>query len=111
MKEKNLRKVLEKCSKAELIDIAVELDKYQISTARSVVEIVMTKRIDAIDKKIDENLAQLKILNKKLRSIPEFERHIYNDNVRELMTAINDNMIEYSKLSNQHDKLVKELYG
>lgn len=111
MKEKNLRKILEKCSKAELIEAAVELSKCQTSAFHSLAEIVMTKRLDAIDKKLDANLAQLKILNKKLRSIPESERHINNGNVRELMTAINNNMIEYSKLSNQRDKLEKELYG
>lgn len=43
MKEKNLREVLEKCSKAELIEVAVELSKYQLSTFRSPAEIVMKK--------------------------------------------------------------------
>lgn len=110
MKEKNLREVLEKCSKAELIEVAVELSKYQLSTFRSPVEIVMTKRLNIIDKKIDENMAQLKILVEKLKAIPECERNISNDDARKLMIAIDDNTTEYLRLNKRRDKLEKELY-
>ncbi len=105
-----LREFLEKCSKAELIEVAVELSKYQLSTFRSPVEIVMIKRIDTIDKKIDENFAQSKILREKLNAIPEYERNILNDDTRELMIAINDNTTEYLRLSKRRDKLEKELH-
>lgn len=110
MKEKNLREVLEKCSKAELVEVAVELSKYQLSTFRSPVEIVMIKRIDTIDKKIDENFAQSKILREKFNAIPECERNIFNDDVRNLAIAINNNTAEYLRLSKRRDKLEKELY-
>ncbi len=111
MKEKNLREVLEKCSKAELIEVAVELNKYQVSTFRSSVEIVLTKRINAIDKKIDENIAQFAILREKLEAIPKCKRNISNGDVRELTIAINDNATEYIRLNEHRDKLEKELYG
>lgn len=110
MQEKNLREVLEKCSKAELVEVAVELSKYQLSTFRSPVEIVMIKRIDTIDKKIDENFAQSKILREKFNVIPECERNISNDDVRNLAIAINNNTAEYLRLSKRRDKLEKELY-
>lgn len=110
MKKENLREVLKKCSKAELIEVAVELSKYQLSTFRSSVEIVMIKRLDTVDKKIDENLAQLKILVEKLDAIPECERNISNDDARKLMIAVNDNTTEYFRLSKRRDKLEKELY-
>ncbi|MCM1363271.1 MAG: hypothetical protein NC235_15495 [Clostridiales bacterium] len=110
MQEKNLREVLEKCSKAELVEVAVELSKYQLSTFRSPVEIVMIKRIDTIDKKIDENFAQSKILREKFNAIPECERNISNDDVRNLAIAINNNTAEYLRLSKRRDKLEKELY-
>lgn len=111
MKEKNLRKVLEKCSKSELIEIAVELSKYQVSTFRSSVEIVMTKRINAIEKKIDENIARYAMLREKLDAIPKCKRNISNGDVRELAISINDNVTEYIRLNEQRDKLEKELYG
>ncbi len=111
MKEKNLREVLEKCSKAELIEIVVELNKYQVSTFHSTVEIVMTRKINAIDKKIDENITRSNALRDKLNAIPENERNIYNDEVRELVIAFNDNVAEFLRLNKRRDKLEKELYG
>ncbi len=110
MKEKKLRECLEKCSKAELIEIAVEFRKYQVSTFRSSVEIVMTKRIDAIDKKIDENIARFAMLREKLDAIPKCKRNISNGDVRELTIAINDNATEYIRLNEQRDKFEKELH-
>ena len=111
MKEKNLRKILEKFSKSELIEIAVEVNKCQASALRSSVEIAMTKRIDAIDKKIDENIAQFALLRGKFDAIPECKRNISNGDVRDLAIEINDNAAEYTRLNEQRDKLVKELYG
>ncbi len=109
MKEKNLREFLEKCSKAELIEIAVEFSKGQLSMFRVPVEIVTIKRIEAIDKKIDENLAQSKILIEKLNAMPECERNVFNDAARDLMIAIKDNQAEYFRLSKRRDKFEKEL--
>lgn len=94
----------------ELIEIAVEVSKCQASAFRSSVEIVMTKRIDAIDKKIDENIAQFAVLKEKLNAIPECERNISNDDVRQLAIALNDNTTEYTRLNKQRDKIEKELY-
>lgn len=111
MKEKNLREVLEKCTKSELIEVAVEFSKYQLLTVHSPVEIVMTKRIDAIDKKMDENYAQFKALSEKLNAIPENKRVAGNDHARNIMIAINDNTSEYLKLIKWRDKLEKQLYG
>lgn len=110
MKEKNLREFLEKCSKAELIEAAVELSKSQLSMFRVPVEIVTIKRIEDIDKKIDENLIQLKMLIEKLNAMPECERNIFNDDARKLMMAIKDNEAECFRLSKRRDKFEKELH-
>lgn len=110
MKEKNLREFLKKCSKAELIEAAVELSKSQLSMFRVPVEIITIKRIEAIDKKIDENLARSSLLIEKLNAMPECERNVFNDAARDLMIAIKDNEIEYLKLSKRRDKFEKERY-
>lgn len=109
--ETKLREMLKKCSKAELIEIAVEFSKYSISTFHSPIEIVILKKIDAIDKKINENMTRSKSLSERYKAIPENERTVGNDFARNLMIESNNNTLEYLKLSKQRDKLEKELYG
>lgn len=106
-----LRKLLNKCSKAELVEIAVEYSRYLALTSESLIEIVILKKIDAIDKKIDENMARSKALSERYKAIPENERTVGNDFARNLMVESNSNTLEYLKLSKQRDKLEKELYG
>jgi len=108
--ETKLRELLKKCSKTELIEIAVEFSKYSVWTCRTPIETVILKRIDTIDKKIDENMARSKVLSEKYKAIPGNERTVGNDYARNLMIEQNNNTLEYLKLSKQRSKLDEELF-
>ena len=109
--ETKLRELLKKCSKAELIEIAVEFSKYSVLTCRSPIEMVMLNKIQTIDKKIEENMARSEALSEKYNAIPDNERTLGNDYARNLMIERNNNTLEYLKLSKHRDKLEKEVYG
>ncbi len=109
MTKTELTELLESCSKAELIEVILRASELASSTFpwKQIVAIIKTKMIK---RKTDEKLDELEVLLEKLRSVPEERRIIENDEARNLMIAINNNLTECNELYNQQNKIEKELY-
>ena len=108
-KAAELRDVLLKCSKAELIEVIIRAEGLTYTTflwTRLVSEV----RLDSIDKMIEENLSESKSLNEKLESIPAERRVISDNEVRNVMTALHKNNSRYFKLQLKYEKIFHELY-
>ena len=110
MKEKNLREVLEKCSKAELIEIIIKAKGLTFATS-SWAEIIDEARLDEIESRIDANLAEGKELTHKFSKMVEKPHNYTHDEIMEIRVAIEKNHKEWKRLSISQDKLLKELYG
>lgn len=109
MTKTELTKLLKSRTKAELIEVILRASEF-VPPTFSWKQIVAEIRTDAIEKKIDANLEKLEVLKKKFEAIPEEKRIIGNDEARNLITAINNNLTECNKLYNQQNKIEKELY-
>ncbi len=109
MTKTELTELLESCTKAELIEVILRASELASSTFpwKQIVAIIKTKMIK---RKTDEKLDELEVLLEKLRSVPEERRIIENDEARNLMIAINNNLTECNELYNQQNKIEKELY-
>lgn len=105
-----LRDVLQKCSKAELIEVIIKAEGLTYTTFPWL-KLVSEIRMNSIEALIDANLAELNKLNEKLKAVPEERRVISDDEARNVMIAIHDNNKEYFKLHKRHDKVFKEIYG
>lgn len=110
MKEKNLREVLEKCSKAELIKVVLKASGMTF-TSFSWSAMIAEIRLDEVDAKIEVNLAKGEELNRKLKNIPENRRNFTDDETLQIFIALKKNHEEWKQLNRKHDKLFKELYG
>lgn len=110
MKEKNLREVLEKCSKAELIEIIIKAKGLTFATS-SWVEIINEARLDEIESRIDANLAEGKELTRKFSEMAKNQRNYTDDDVLKIRIALAKNHKEWKQLSIRQDKILKELYG
>ncbi len=109
MTKTKLTELLESCTKAELIEVILKASEFASTTFpwRQIVAIIKTEMIKS---KTDEKLDELEILLEKLQSIPEERRIIENDEARNLIIAINNNLTECNKLYNQQNRIEKELY-
>ena len=105
-----LRDALQKCSKAELIEVIIRAEGL-VYTSFPWLKLVSEIRLNSIEALIDANLAELNKLNEKLKAVPEERRVISDDEARNVMIAIHDNNKEYFKLQKRHDKVFKEIYG
>ena len=109
MTKTELTELLESCTKAEFIEVILRASEF-VPPTFPWKQIVAEIRTDAIKKKIDANLEKLEVLKKKFEAIPEERRIIKNDEARNLMTAIKNNLTECNELYNQQNKIEKELY-
>ena len=110
MKEKDLRKALEKCSKAELIEVIVKAEEMTFTTF-SWFKMIAEIKLEEIEAKIDANLAENEKLTRKFREIVN-ERCNYDINgAIKIHDALNNNHTEWEQLNREYDKLSKELYG
>ncbi len=109
MTKTKLTELLESCTKAELIEVILKASELVPPTFpwKQIAAIIKT---EIIKSKTDEKLDELEILLEKIQSIPEERRIIENDEARNLITAINNNLTECNKLYNQQNKIEKELY-
>ena len=105
MKEKNLREVLEKCSKEELI-------KTILRVAGQICGISTWKiRLDEIEAKIDTNLAKGEELTHKFSEMAKKPHNYTYDEIMEIRVAIAKNHEEWKQLDRKYNKISKELYG
>ena len=105
MKEKNLREVLEKCSKEELI-------KTILRVAGQICGISTWKiRLDEIEAKIDTNLVKGEELTHKFSEMAKKPHNYTYDEIMEIRVAIAKNHEEWKQLDRKYNKISKELYG
>ena len=110
MKEKNLREVLEKCSKEELIKTILRVagQIYSISTWK---EVIGEIRLDEIEAKIDVNLSEGRELTRKFSEMAKNSHNHTYDEIMEIRVAIAKNHKEWKQLDRKYNKISKELYG
>lgn len=110
MKEKNLREVLEKCSKAELVKVVLKASELTYTTFPWL-KMIGEIRLEEIEAKIDANLDESKKLSCKFNEIYQNpHRHTDNDALK-IRIALARNHKEWKQLNSKHDKISKELYG
>lgn len=110
MKENNLRKVLEKCSKEELIKIVMKAS----GMTRAVfpwLRIISEIRLGEIEAKIDANLSQGRELTCTFNAMVKNPHNYSNDDVMKVRIALAENHKEWEQLDRKYDRISKELYG
>ncbi len=110
MQEKNLREVLEKCSKAELVEVVVKASGMTF-TSFSWLTMISEIRLDEVEAKIEANLAESEELTRKLKNIPENRRNFTDSETRQVYIALKKNHDEWKMLDKKYNKISKELYG
>ncbi len=110
MQEKNLREILEKCSKAELVEVVMKASG-MIFTSFSWLTMIAEIRLDEVEAKIEANLAESKELTRKLENIPENRRNFTDSETRQVYIALKKNHDEWKRLNKKYNKFSKELYG
>lgn len=109
MKEKNLREILEKCSKAELVKVVLEASARTRATF-SWMKIIGEIRLGEIETKIDANLAEGKKLTNKFSEMAKHPQNYTDDDVLKFRIALARNRKEWKRLNDKYDKISKELY-
>lgn len=110
MKEKNLREILEKCTKEELIKTITRASKLTYATFPWM-EIISEIRLNEVEAKINANLAKGKELSRKFSEMAANQHNYTNDEVLEIRIAIAKNHEEWKRLDGNYDKFFKELHG
>lgn len=110
MKEKDLREVLGKCSKAELIEIIMKSSELTYATFPWM-EIIAEIRLDQIEAEIKTILAEGKELTCKLKNIPKNQCNLADSETLQICIALNKNHKKWKQLNSKHDKICKEIYG
>lgn len=110
MREKNLREVLEKCSKAELVEVVMKASGMTLAPF-SWLTMISEIRLDEVKAKIEANLAESEELTRKLDNIPENQRNFTDSETRQIYIALKKNHDEWKMLNKKYDKFSKELYG
>jgi hypothetical protein len=109
MKEKNLREALEKCSKAELIQIIMRASNWTYA-AFPWMEIIGEIRLNEIESGIDANIAEGKELARKFSEMAKNPNNYSENEILEIRIALAKNQKEWERLNMKHDKIFKELY-
>lgn len=110
MKENNLREVLEKCSKNELIEAIVRsggMTRATIPWLKIIAEI----RLHEVEAKLEANLTERKELILKLSETAKKPQNYSNDEILKLHIALAKNHKNWKRLDSEYDKISKELYG
>lgn len=87
MKEKNLRESLEKCDKAELIQIIMKASKLTYP-AFPWAEMIAEIRLDEVEAKIKTNLAEGKELTHKFSEMAKNPHNYTYDEIMEIRAAL-----------------------
>ncbi len=110
MKEKNLREVLDKCSKEELVKTILRVagQIYSISAWK---EVIGEIRLDEIEAKINANLSEGRELTRKFSEMAKNPHNYTYDEITETRIALAKNHEKRKRLNSEYDKISKELYG
>ncbi len=104
----NITKQLQGCSKAELIEVIMEMKRRSIGVTWETV--IANARLKTIEDKMDEVLQCQEKLHEKMNAIPKERRVIWDSETREILNGFQKSNERYVKLSKLHDKIFEETY-
>ena len=104
----NITKQLQGCSKAELIEVIMEMKRHSIGVTWETV--IANARLRTIEDKMDEVLQHQEKLHEKMNAIPKERRVIWDSETREILIGFQKSNERYVKLSKLHDKIFEETY-
>lgn len=104
----NIAKQLQGCSKAELIEVIMEMKRHSIGVTWETV--IANARLRTIEDKMDEVLQHQEKLHEKMNAIPKERRVIWDSETREILIGFQKSNERYVKLSKLYDKIFEETY-
>lgn len=104
----NITKQLQGCSKAELIEVIMEMKRHSIGVTWETV--IANARLRTIEDKMDEVLQHQEKLHEKMNAIPKERRVIWDSETREILIGFQKSNERYVKLSKLYDKIFEETY-
>ncbi len=106
----NITKQLQGCSKAELIEVIMEMKRHSIGIGVTWESVIANARLRTIEDKLDEILQHQEKLHEKMNAIPKERRVIWDSETREILNGFQKSNERYVKLSKLHDKIFEETY-
>ena len=106
----NITKQLQGCSKAELIEVIMEMKRHSIGIGVTWETVIANARLKTIEGKIDAVLRHERKLQEKLNAIPKESRVIWDSETQEILNEFQKSNENYVKLSKLHDKIFDETY-
>jgi len=106
----NITKQLQGCSKAELIEVIMEMKRHSIGIGVTWESAIANARLRTIEGKIDAVLRHERKLQEKLNAIPKESRVIWDSETQEILNEFQKSNENYVKLSKLHDKIFDETY-
>lgn len=106
----NITKQLQGCSKAELIEVIMEMKRHSIGIGVIWESAIANARLRTIEGKIDAVLRHERKLQEKLNAIPKESRVIWDSETQEILNEFQKSNENYVKLSKLHDKIFDETY-
>ena len=104
----DLIKLLQECSKDELIKIIMDIKHRTIGVIWE--SVIANARLTTLEDKIDAVLRHERKLQEKLNAIPKESRVIWDSETREILNEFQKSNKNYAKLSKLHDKIFDETY-
>lgn len=104
----DLIKLLQECSKDELIKIIMDIKHRTIGVIWE--SVIANARLRTLEDKIDAVLRHERKLQEKLNAIPKESRVIWDSETREILNEFQKSNKNYAKLSKLHDKIFDETY-
>lgn len=105
----DLIKLLQECSKDELIKIIMDIKHRTIGIIWE--SVIANARLRTLEDKMDEILQHQEKLHEKMNAIPKERRVIWDSETREILNEFQRSNEKYAKLIKRHDKISEETYG
>lgn len=106
----NITKQLQGCSKAELIEVIMEMKRHSIGIGVTWESVIANARLRTLEDKMDEIPQRQEKLHEKMNAIPKERRVIRDSETREILNEFQKSNDKYVKLSKLHDKIFDETY-
>lgn len=104
----DLIKLLQECSKDELIKIIMDIKHRTIGIIWE--SVIANARLRTLEDKMNEILQRQEKLHEKMNAIPKERRVIWDSETREILNGFQKSNERYVKLSKLHDKIFEETY-
>lgn len=104
----DLIKLLQECSKDELIKIIMDIKHRTIGIIWE--SVIANARLRTLEDKMNEILQHQEKLHEKMNAIPKERRVIWDSETREILHGFQKSNERYVKLSKLHDKIFEETY-